>query len=57
LELGYQSKAQNDAGFFQEIDDQMIDPLRPIPIEPRIGGDFTIDRVFEAGHETIVWSN
>tara|TARA_B100001029_G_C14808585_1_gene311053 strand:- start:414 stop:587 length:174 start_codon:yes stop_codon:yes gene_type:complete len=57
LELGYQSKAQNDAGFFQEIDDQIIDPLRPIPIEPRIGGDFTINRVLEAGHETIVWSN
>tara|TARA_Y100000766_G_scaffold186162_1_gene159897 strand:+ start:616 stop:801 length:186 start_codon:yes stop_codon:yes gene_type:complete len=41
----------------KEICDQIIDPLRQILIEPRNGGDFKTNRILEADHETIVWSN
>jgi len=57
LELGYQSIAQNDASFVEKMCDQMIDPLRQTLIEPRIGSDLTINRILEADHQTIVWSN
>ena len=37
--------------------DQMIGLLRLFLIVPRIGSDFTANRILEAEHETIVWSN
>ena len=41
----------------KEICDQIIDPLRQILIEPGISGDFKTNRILEAAHETIIWSN
>ena len=41
----------------KEICDQIIDPLKQILIERRNGGDFKANRILEADHETIVWSN
>ncbi len=41
----------------KEICDQIIDPLKQILIEPRNSGNFKANRILEADHETIVWSN
>ena len=41
----------------KEICDQIIDPLKQILIEPRNRGNFKANRILEADHETIVWSN
>ena len=41
----------------KEICDQIVDPLKQILIERRNSGDFKANRILEADHETIVWSN
>ena len=41
----------------KEICDQIIDPLKQILIEPRNDDDIAANRILEAEHETIVWSN
>ena len=41
----------------KEICDQIIDPLKQILIEPRNDDDVATNRILEAEHETIVWSN
>ena len=41
----------------KEICDQIIDPLKQILTEPRNDDDFATNRILEAEHETIVWSN
>ena len=41
----------------KEISDQIIDPLKQILTEPRNDDDVATNRILEAEHETIVWSN
>ena len=41
----------------KEICDQIIGPLKQILIERRNGCNFKANRILEADHETIVWSN
>ena len=40
-----------------ELDGQMAEPLWPTLIETPIAIDFTIDKIPDTEHETIIWSN
>ena len=40
-----------------ELDSQMVEPLWPALIESPIAVDYTIDKLPDVAHETIIWSN